>query len=232
MHKKNISDDRKKYLRKKHIKKFSILITQISILIAFIAIWEIAAKKGFIDSFIMSKPSKILKTFINLSSNDLLMHIRVTCSETLIGFLLGTGIGIVIAILLWWSDFFSKVSEPYLVVLNSLPKVALGPVIIIWVGAGTPAIITMAIAISLVVTILDILNGFLETDKEKIKMARTFNCTKLQLLTKIIIPANVSNFINSLKINIGLSMVGVITGEFLVSKAGLRILNKLWKPSV
>lgn len=232
MHKKNISDDRKKYLRKKHIKKFSILITQISILIAFIAIWEIAAKKGFIDSFIMSQPSKILKTFINLSSNDLLMHIRVTCSETLIGFLLGTGIGIAIAILLWWSDFFSKVSEPYLVVLNSLPKVALGPVIIIWVGAGTPAIITMAIAISLVVTILDILNGFLETDKEKIKMARTFNCTKLQLLTKIIIPANVSNFINSLKINIGLSMVGVITGEFLVSKAGLRILNKLWKPSI
>ena len=90
----------------------------------------------------------------------------------------------------------------------------------------------MAIAISLVVTILDILNGFLETDKEKIKMARTFNCTKLQLLTKIIIPANVSNFINSLKINIGLSMVGVITGEFLVSKAGLRLFDKLWKPSV
>lgn len=232
MHKKNISDDRKKYLRKKYIKKISIVITQISILIAFIAIWEISANKGLIDSFIMSQPSKILKTFINLSSNDLLMHIQVTCNETLIGFLLGTGIGIVIAIILWWSDFFSKVSEPYLVVLNSLPKVALGPVIIIWVGAGTSAIITMAIAISLVVTILDILNGFLETDKEKIKMARTFNCTKLQLLTKIIIPANVSNFINSLKINIGLSMVGVITGEFLVSKAGLRIFNKLWKPGI
>ena len=148
------------------------------------------------------------------------------------GFLLGTGIGIIIAIFLWWSEFFSKVSEPYLVILNSLPKVALGPVIIIWVGAGTSAIITMAIAISLVVTILDILNGFLETDKEKIKMARTFNCTKLQLLTKIIIPANISNFINSLKINIGLSMVGVITGEFLVSKAGLRIFNKLRKSSV
>lgn len=90
----------------------------------------------------------------------------------------------------------------------------------------------MAIAISLVVTILDILNGFLETDKEKIKMARTFNCTKLQLLTKIIIPANISNFINSLKINIGLSMVGVITGEFLVSKAGLRIFNQLWRSSI
>lgn len=232
MHKKNISDDRKKYLRKKYIKKISIIITQITILFAFIAIWEIAAKKEIIDSFIMSQPSKILKTFINLSSNDLLMHIQVTCNETLIGFLLGTGIGIIIAIILWCSDFICKVLEPYLVVLNSLPKVALGPVIIIWVGAGTSAIVTMAIAISLVVTILDILNGFLETDKEKIKMARTFNCTKWQLLTKIIIPANISNFINSLKINIGLSMVGVITGEFLVSKAGLRIFNKLWRASV
>ena len=90
----------------------------------------------------------------------------------------------------------------------------------------------MAIAISLVVTILDVLNGFLETDKEKIKMAKTFNCSKFQLLTKIIIPANISNFINSLKINIGLSMVGVITGEFLVSKAGLRIFNKLWRASI
>lgn len=232
MHKKNISDDRKKYLRKKYTKKISIILTQITILIAFIAIWEIAAEKEIIDSFIMSQPSKILKTFINLSSNDLLMHIHVTCNETLIGFLLGTGIGIIIAIILWCSDFICKVLEPYLVVLNSLPKVALGPVIIIWVGAGTSAIITMAIAISLVVTILDILNGFLETDKEKIKMAKTFNCTKLQLLTKIIIPANISNFINSLKINIGLSMVGVITGEFLVSKAGLRISNKLWRASI
>ena len=232
MHKKNISDDRKKYLRKKYVKKISIILTQITILIAFIAIWEIAAEKEIIDSFIMSQPSKILKTFINLSSNDLLMHIQVTCNETLIGFLLGTGIGIIIAIILWCSDFICKVLEPYLVVLNSLPKVALGPVIIIWVGAGTSAIVTMAIAISLVVTILDILNGFLETDKEKIKMARTFNCTKLQLLTKIIIPANISNFINSLKINIGLSMVGVITGEFLVSKAGLRIPYKLWWASV
>lgn len=125
MPKEKISDDRKKYLRKKKIQKASIILTQISILIALIVIWEYSANKGLIDSFIMSQPSKILKTFINLSSNDLLMHIRVTCNETLMGFLLGTGIGIIIAIILWWSSFISKVSEPYLVVLNSLPKVAL-----------------------------------------------------------------------------------------------------------
>ena len=109
-------------------------------------------------------------------------------------------------------------------ILNSLPKIALGPVIIIWVGAGTSAIIVMALAISLIVTILEILNGFINTDSEKIKMAKTFNANKFQILTKIVIPANISTFINSLKVNIGLSLVGVISGEFLVSKAGLGYL--------
>ena len=137
-----------------------------------------------------------------------------------------------IAIVLWLSKFLSKVFEPFLVILNSLPKVALGPIIIIWVGAGTSSIIVMALAISLVVTILGILNGFLNTDPEKIKMARTFNANKLQILTKIVIPANIPTFISSLKINIGLSLVGVISGEFLVSKAGLRIFNCIWRASV
>ena len=115
-------------------------------------------------------------------------------------------------------------AEPFLVVLNSLPKVALGPIIIIWVGAGTNAIITMGIAISLIVTIMEILNGFNNTDKEKIKMAKAFGSTRLQTLLKIVIPANVSTFMNSLKINLGLSLVGVISGEFLVSKGGLGYL--------
>lgn len=161
---------------------------------------------------------------MNLASNNLLMHTKVTVYETIVGFGLGTILGVEIAIILWWSKFLAKVAEPYLVVLNSLPKVALGPIIIIWVGSGKPAIIVMAIAISLIVTILEMLNGYLKTDKEIIKMAKTFNCSKTQLLTKIIIPANVGTFINSLKVNIGLSLVGVISGEFLVSKAGLGYL--------
>ena len=193
-------------------------------LIFFIVICEVAANKGWIDSFIMSQPSKIWDTIVNLSSNDLLEHIGVTVFETLVGFLVGTFLGVIVAIILWWSKFLSKVMEPYLVVLNSLPKIALGPVIIIWVGAGMPAIIVGAISISLVVTILEILNGFMNTDNEKIKMIRTFNATKLQTLVKVIIPANISTFINSLKVNIGLSLVGVISGEFLVSKAGLGYL--------
>lgn len=161
---------------------------------------------------------------MDLGSNDLIHHIGVTVYETVVGFLLGTVIGIIVAILLWWSNFLAKVTEPCLVVLNSLPKVALGPVIIIWVGAGTPAIIVMAVSISLIVTILENLNGFLRTDKELIKMAKTFKANKWQILAKIVIPANIGTFINSLKVNIGLSLVGVISGEFLVSKAGLGYL--------
>ena len=224
MNKENVSQERKTYLRKIKTRKRKILLTQIAIVILFIALWEILADYGIIDSFIMSQPSRIWHTLLDLSSNDLLRHLGITCLETIIGFLSGTILGILIAILLWWSDFLSKVSEPFLVVLNSLPKVALGPVIIIWVGAGMPAIIVMALSISLIVTILENLNGFLGTDKEKIKMAKTFGASKLQILTKIVIPSNISTFINSLKVNIGLSLVGVISGEFLVSKGGLGYL--------
>jgi len=220
----NISKDRKKYIRKIKIRKLEILFTQITIIIAFIAIWEILANKGKIDSFIMSQPSRILKTFLNLTSNNLLEHLKITIIETLLGFSIGVILGFIIAIILWWSSFISKVSEPFLVILNALPKVALGPVIIIWVGAGMPAIIVMALAISLIVTILNILNGLINTDKEKIKMAETFNASKFQILTKIVIPANISTLFNTLKVNIGLSLVGVISGEFLVSKGGLGYL--------
>ena len=219
-----ISNDRKKYLKKVKLRKAEIIITQILIVIAFISLWEILAQKGKIDSFITSQPSRILDTFMNLSSNNLLEHLKITLIETLVGFSLGTVLGFGVAIILWWSPFISKVSEPFLVILNSLPKVALGPVIIIWVGAGMPAIIVMALSISLIVTILDILNGFLHTDKEKVKMAKTFNANKFQILTKIIIPSNIPTFFNTLKVNIGLSLVGVISGEFLVSKGGLGYL--------
>lgn len=220
----NISKDRQTYLKKVKLRKIEILGTQIFLVIAFIVIWEVLAQTGKIDSFITSQPSRIVKTFMNLSSNNLLEHLRITCTETLIGFLLGTILGVLIAIILWWSSFISKVSEPFLVVLNSLPKIALGPVIIIWVGAGMPAIIVMALSISLIVTILEILNGFLHTDEEKIKMVKTFNANKIQTLTKIVIPSNISTFFNTLKVNIGLSLVGVISGEFLVSKGGLGYL--------
>lgn len=122
---KPISTERKKYLQKKKKQKILVLLTQIFILIAFLGIWEWLANNKIIDSFITSQPSRIWKTFMNLGSNDLITHIKVTTYETVVGFLLGTFLGIIIAIILWWSEFLAKVADPYLVVLNSLPKVAL-----------------------------------------------------------------------------------------------------------
>ena len=222
--KKEISEDRRKYLKRKKLIKYAIILTQIVGLLSFIFFWEILANNGVIDSFLMSQPSRIVKTFLEMSSNNLLLHLGTTCLETIVGFILGAIIGTVIASILWWSDFISKVLEPFLVILNSLPKVALGPIIIIWVGAGTTAIITMALAISLVVTVLEMLNGFKSTDENIIKMANTFRANKWQVFSKIVFPSNISTLISSLKVNIGLSLVGVISGEFLVSKAGLGYL--------
>lgn len=215
---------RENYLRTQKRNKRIIKLTQLFILLGLIILWEVLATIGIIDSFITSRPSEIVGTFVEMTSENLFLHIGITCFETLVGFVLGTTLGTLIAALLWWSPFLSKVFAPYLVVLNSLPKVALGPVIIVWVGAGMPAIITMALAISLVVTILDMLNGFTNTDENKTKMVKTFGASKLQTFTKIVFPSNVPTLLNVLKVNIGLSMVGVITGEFLVSKNGLGYL--------
>lgn len=219
-----VSPERAAYIRRTKQRKMMIQLCRWGFLIFFFAAWEIAARAGWIDSFILSQPSRILKTLVNLGKGDLWMHVGVTLYETLTGFVLGAVIGAAAAVLLWWSDFISRVSEPYLVVLNSLPKIALGPVIIIIAGAGAKAIIFMALAISLVVTVLEMLAGFRATDEESIRMARTFGADKKQIFLKIVLPSNIGTLFNSLKINIGLSLVGVIAGEFLVSKAGLGYL--------
>ena len=127
----SLSDERKLYLKKLKREKFLVALTQILLLVGLIALWEISANLNIVDSFITSQPSRILNTLINLTSNNLLHHIGVTTYETVVGFLLGTGLGIIIAIILWWSKFLEKVIEPFLVILNSLPKVALGPIIIL-----------------------------------------------------------------------------------------------------
>lgn len=222
---KHISLQRAEYLRKCALHRRSVIALRILILAGFFVIWEISARLGWIDAFIMSSPSRIIETVINLyTAGDLFIHIGISCLETVIGFLAGTIIGTAIAILLWNSPFLSKVLDPYLVVLNSLPKTALGPVFIVWIGAGPSSIIAMTLAISLIVTILDVYTGFLSTDSEKVKLMRTFGATKGQILLKLVLPANFSTMINALKVNVGLSWVGVIMGEFLVSKAGLGYL--------
>ena len=152
------------------------------------------------------------------------MHLGYTVGETVAGFVLGTLLGVVAAILLWWSPFLSRVLEPYVVVLNSIPKVALGPIFIIWLGTNVNAIVAMAIAISVIVTVMMVYAGFREVDPNKIKLLRTFGATKLQVLEKVVIPSSIPVIIAALKVNVGLSLVGTIVGEFLVSRAGLGFL--------
>ncbi|HPU58033.1 MAG TPA: ABC transporter permease, partial [Candidatus Avimonas sp.] len=171
MDKENLSPERHQYLKKIRRTDKLVVLSQIGILVVLLAAWEITGRLGLIDSFILSQPSRIIDTFLNMSQNGLHIHIGITIYETIVGFVLGVITGTLLAILLWWSKFISRVFEPYLVVLNSLPKIALGPVIIIIAGAGTRAIIFMALAISLIVTVLEMLNGFQRTDSELIKMA-------------------------------------------------------------
>ncbi|SDK12364.1 ABC transporter permease [Natronincola ferrireducens] len=211
----------------KSIKQYRIKIklSQVGVLVGFLLLWEIAATLRWIDPFFTSKPSAIFTLILNLiEDGSLFKHTAISVFEAVMGFIIGTILGTIIAIMLWWSDFIAKVLDPYLVVLNALPKIALGPIIIIWAGAGMRGIIVTALAISLVVTILATYNGFKEVDEEKIKMLKTFGANKYQVLQKVVLPASVPTMINTMKINIGMSWVGVIVGEFLVSKAGLGYL--------
>lgn len=221
----NFSEEHKKYLDKLKKQKISIQITQIAILIMFFTIWEVAARLKWIDAFIFSQPTRIINAMYSMSlDGSLFYHIGITLGETIIGFIVSTILGTVIAIILWWNDYISKVSEPYLVIINSLPKTALAPILIVWIGNNMKSIIVIALMTSVVVTILTVWGGFLDVDKNKIKLIRTFGGTKIQILTKVILPASIPTIINALKVNIGLSFVGVIVGEFLVANAGLGYL--------
>ncbi|CAM3008855.1 ABC transporter permease [Hathewaya histolytica] len=221
----NYSEEHLEYLRKIKNRKRKVLITRISLLIFIFGLWEIAGNLNWIDPFLTSTPSRMIKSFIKIyNEGTLLNHVLITCFETILGFILGTILGTFIAIVLWWSEFLCEVLDPYLVVLNALPKVALAPIIIFWVGNGVTAIIVIALLISIVVTIIGVLSGFNDVDKEKIKLLKTFGATKFQILKYLIIPSSVPTLVSSLKINVGLSWVGVIMGEFLVAKEGLGFL--------
>lgn len=220
-----MSKEYKDYLKKIKIRNLFIHICRLLILISLIAIWQILADKNIINSFITSSPKKILDTIINLyQTNDLFHHIWVTTYETIISFLLGTILGILFAIILWSNSFLASVLDPYLTIINSLPKVSLGPIIIIWAGANINSIIIMALLISTIITIITVYNGFISTDKNKINLLKSFNATKNQILRYLILPNSYKTIISSLKINISMSLIGVIMGELLVSKEGIGYL--------
>ena len=220
-----MSKEHEAYIKKIKDRNLKITISRILILVGFIIIWEVLARFKIIDPFLTSSPTRVIKTIGNfIKDGTLFSHIFITCYETIIGFTLGTVIGTIIAIILWALPFVSKVLDPYLVVLNALPKVALAPIIIFWVGNGMAAIIVVALLISIVTTIITVLTGFNEVDKGKIKLMKTLRASKLQTLKYLIFPSNIQVLISALKINVGLSWVGVIMGEFLVARKGLGFL--------
>ena len=219
------SNGQKKYLKSIKLKRLFISLVQISIVVIFIFLWEFLTRKQIINSFIYSSPSNIFSTLKTLIiSNSLLPHILTTLYEVIIAFILGISLGFLIAVIFYEFDIVAKIFDPFLTVLNSMPKVALGPIIIIIAGANTKSIIIMALLINLIVSITTIYNGFLNTDKIKLKMFHTFKATKLQILFKLVIPSSFNTIISSLKLNIALTLIGVITGEFLVSQKGIGYL--------
>ena len=222
----NTSIEYKKYLKKQKLSTIKVIFSQIIILILFITVWQVLSDKEIINTFLCSSPRKIIETIINLwKNNDLLIHVWVTLKEILISFGIGTITGIVFAAFLWWYPFTSKVLDPYLTILNSLPKVSLGPIIIIWAGANQNSIILMALLISVISTIISVYVGFKNTNKISIKLMQSFKASKFQIFTKVILPSNINTIISSLKINLSMTFVGVIMGELLVSKQGLGYLT-------
>lgn len=220
-----MSKEHEEYIKKIKKEKLKVTIFRIAILTLFIILWELLTDFKIIDPFLTSSPSRMIKSLLEFIENGTLFkHIFVTCYETIIGFTLGTVLGTLIAVILWYSPFTAKVLDPYLVVLNALPKVALAPIIIFWVGNGMGAIITITLLISVVTTIITVLTGFNGVDKGKLKLMETFGANKFQTLRYLVFPDNLQVLVSALKINVGLSWVGVIMGEFLVAREGLGFL--------
>jgi len=213
------------YLKKEKKKERIILFFQIFIVFFFIILWQFLADKNIINTFITSSPKMVLETIIKLVKEDnLFYHIWVTIYETLISFSLGTFIGIFIASIMWWNDYIRKIIDPYLTVLNSLPKVALGPIIIVWCGAQIKSIILMSLFISVIVMIMTVIESFENIDSNKEKLMKVLGANKKQIFFKLVLPSSKKTIISALKICISMSLIGVIMGEFLVSKAGVGYL--------
>ena len=215
-----ISNEYKNYKNKLLINKILVVFTQITLLILLLIIWQLLADFELINTFISSSPKKVIETIISLhEQQNLYHHIWITVYETIISFGIGTILGTIIAIILWWNKFLYKVFDPYLTIINSLPKVALGPIIIIWAGANINSIIIMALLISVIVTIITVYNGFVSTDQGKINLLKSFKATKYQILKYVILPSSYSTIISSLKINVSMSLIGLLppVGENLNS---------------
>ena len=221
----NYSKEHILYLKKIKKEIFLVHFFRIVIIISFILLWEILARSKVINTFLFSSPSKIFNTIIRMSIHDkLFYHIGISLWEVLLSFLISFFIGLLVATILWRYRIISKIFDPYIMILNSLPKVALGPLIIIWMGARINSIIFMSLTISLFSTIINWYIGFKSVPKNEIILMKSFKATNFQIYSKLILPSNIENIVSTLKINISMNFIGVIMGELLVSKVGLGYL--------
>jgi len=212
----------KEYIQSLKKEKRLVWLYQGLIFIVFFGAWETASRQSWIDPLIFSSPTKIWDLFMEkLSDGTLVTYLSVTLGETVIGFILGTLLGTLLAALLWWSPFLSKVLDPYLVILNAMPKVALGPILIVGLGPGFTSIIAMGTIISVIITTIVVYTSFREVDPNYLKVMHTFGAKRSRTFKEVILPSSFPTIISTLKVNVGLSWVGVIVGEFLVSAKGL-----------
>ncbi|MEB2278693.1 ABC transporter permease [Lysinibacillus xylanilyticus] len=215
----------KQYLQMLKKEKRYVRLYQLIILLVFFCGWELLSRFGWIDRLIFSSPTQVWHTLVEkVSDGTLTLHVGVTLMETIIGFIAGTLIGTLIAIVLWWSPMLSKVLDPYLVILNAMPKVALGPILIVALGPGYFSIIAMGALISIIITSIVVYTAFKGVDPNYCKVLQTFGATRWQIFREVILPASFPTIISTLKVNVGLSWVGVIVGEFLVASKGLGYL--------
>lgn len=212
------------YLQREKRKSALVLVSRLLLLVLFFGAWEIAARKKFVNPMLTSYPSALWPTFLDLAQNgNLGLHTWATFKATVIGFVASMGLGIAIAAGLWWSEFVYKVLDPFLVVANAMPKIAFVPIFYIWLGSEY-SVYGMAVSIAVFVTILAAYEGFRAIDSNKLKLARTLGASRMQMLTKVVLPGSVPSLISALKMNIGLSLVGVIVGEFQSASEGLGFL--------
>ena len=220
-----LSRSQQDYLARERQHRAQVRILRAMVLVLLLALWELCARLGIIDSFIFSSPVKVWRCFAEMAGDgSIFCHIGVTLFETLISFVLVVAVGVAAAVGLWGSRGLSEVLEPYLVMLNSLPKSALAPLLIVWMGNNMRTIIMAAVSVAVFGSILTLHTGFMQTDPDKIRLIRSLGGTKKDILVKVLIPSSVPLIISNMKVNVGLCLVGVIIGEFLSAKAGLGYL--------
>lgn len=199
------------FLKKRKKEKRLIRFFRVSIILAFVLMWELFAELKIINTFLYSSPSLVCKTLFDLfKSGELLRHVGITLVEVFISFFVASSLGVFISSIMWRFKICANVLEPYLTILNSLPKVALGPLIIIWVGASMNSIIFMALTISLFITIINVYNFFVSTPNDYIALMQSFGANNFLIFTKLIIPLNILNIISVLKVNISMSLIGLL----------------------